>query len=580
MNWLAFDTEDDSVELLASGRSGFDKRVTQIAALMSDGRGEYYSQGDVVGFLDWLQELGQQYGMIIAYAHNLAYDLGNLFGRDKLDAFDSVDVGGRMIRATWGKVQFRDSYNLWPMALRKVGEAFGMQKLQSADLAALHGNREYVWRDVEITRRAIDHAWSFAAKIGLDYCPATLGGLAVAYWRAIGGQNVGETSELAREAYYGGRVELFKTCSETPNVANTDLNSLYPFAMLREFPAALEDWNKELPPWGVVRAKVKVPRDSWYGFLPLRGMEGGIAYPVGTFIGTWPVPELVRMEAHGGRVLQVLEARGSNECMRPYADFVESIYRLRLASKSEAEKTFWKLLMNSFSGRLGLTGTVGRGVIRDKDNESQGTPYGKRVHVEYQMPLPEETNWGHIAYVTSYARCELMGYFDKVGPERMIYCDTDSCIFDCPDKVLPFATGKELGQMKLEVGPRPDGFWDFCETFAPKQYKLENNTGVQRWKAKGVPRRLAAKFITRGKAEYDMPYRFREAITFYDPVDKQGRRRPANSRMLSVWRRVVKVNRADYDRKKLQGCRYFPCAVSELSAHFQQSARGGRAPAE
>jgi hypothetical protein len=50
------------------------------------------------------------------YALNVQYDLGNLFA-DVLDVLDCTLVGGRMIKAVWGKdgsaVTFVDVWNLF-----------------------------------------------------------------------------------------------------------------------------------------------------------------------------------------------------------------------------------------------------------------------------------------------------------------------------------------------------------------------------------------------------------------------------------------------------------------------------------
>ena len=80
MNFICFDTEDNSKELLQSGGSGFDKVVTQIAAITAEGK-RYHNRGDVAKFLEWLQRQPEKY----IYAHNLQYDIGNLFS-DKLVA--------------------------------------------------------------------------------------------------------------------------------------------------------------------------------------------------------------------------------------------------------------------------------------------------------------------------------------------------------------------------------------------------------------------------------------------------------------------------------------------------------------
>ncbi len=582
MNFLCFDTEDNSKELIACGFSGFDKAVTQFAAITAEGK-KFYAGCPVKPSTDvakvlaelaaftkahplkrfrklratesavmdqyfkaqrahqpillkackaWLHRQDEKF----IYALNVGYDAGNLFSKE-LDTLDTTLVGGRVIRSVWGNKVFVDVFNIWPMSVKKLGAAFGLEKLETDDMA---GDKEYVFRDTEIIRRAMLFAWQFCQPLGIDNLPPTLGGLCVKTWKALGGTNCHDSTVLSREAYYGGRVELFKKVNDTDNVAYTDINSLYPAMMLREFPAELEEWDvtTPLPKFGVAKVRVKIPKTD-FAPLPWRSKDGRIFYPWGTIEGAWTIHELNAAVQRGCVIEKVFECYGTNESAKPYAAFVLKLYEARLAAKTEAEKLFYKLLMNNLYGRLGAGGKISRTVWQNDRNKHDGVPFGEKVLVEYQMPLAEETNWVHAAYVTAYGRVTLLEFMETVGADKMIYCDTDSCIFDCADKVLPFKVGTELGMMKLE------GWETGCETYAPKMYRAG-----KKWKAKGVPQRLAEVFIQTGRAEYDLPFKMREAIRFYDRK---------NSRRLSVWRTVEKVNRQNYDRKNFKNNRFTPC---------------------
>lgn len=528
-NFLCFDTEDDSKELLESGRSGFLKQVTQIAAIKAGGN-KFYNRGNVKEFLGWLKLQPEKF----IYAHNLQYDLGNLFA-DDLPLLDCTLVGGRLIKAIWGNKTFVDSFNLWPMSAAKLGEAFGLKKLETKSMAT---DREYVFRDVEIIRQAILFIWNFCKEMGIDNVPATIGGLAVKVWKQWAGENCHDSSVLSRKAYYGGRVELFKRVNECSDVCYTDINSLYPYVMTFPFPAELSPVN-DLPEHGIARITIKVP-DMPVAPLPFRRKDGRIFYPLGTFEGTYTIPEINAAVKRGCQIMKVHEALGSRETMKPYQHYTHTAYAKRLASGTGAEKEFFKRLLNNLYGRLGTSGMIGRTVWVRDGNQVESN----KVLVKYQLPLSKETNWSHAAYVTGYGRVALLDYIDKIGVDKMIYCDTDSCIFDAPGKQIPFEIGSQLGAMKLES-------WETsCETFAPKMYRAGD-----KYKAKGVPARLAKTFIETGHAEFDLPFKLREAIRFYDND---------NSRRLSVWRKVEKENRQEYDRKNLRGNRYYPCHVSQI----------------
>lgn len=564
MNFIVFDTEDNSKELLAAGKSGFDKQVTQIAARTGDGSRRHYqavkpdtarhcwSGAAKFQFLAWLESRPEKY----IYAHNLQYDLGNLFA-DQLDFLDVVMVGGRMIRARWHNKVFVDSFNIWPMSAAKLGAAFGLEKLETKSMAT---DKDYVFRDVEIIRLAMRFVWTIVNRMGITDVPPTLGSLAVKIWRHWLGENPHDSSKLAMAAFYGGRVELFKVKSESNRVCWTDINSLYPFVMTRPFPGVLEDYGGKLAPWGVAEVTIKVPQSA-LTVLPFRQADGRILYPYGELRGAWTCLEIKEAIRQGAQLLKVHQCLGTVETVRPYANFMERLYGARLEAKTDAEKLFFKLLMNTLFGRLGTRGEITRSVWQTPKNRDDGVPYGDKVLATYKMKLPDEVNWCHAAYITAYGRLELFKYMRIIGAESLIYCDTDSTIFDAPTGKIPFAVGTDLGQMKLE------GWNKAAQCWAPKMYRVG-----KKWKAKGVPVRLAKEFITRGKVEFEMPFKFREAVRFYDPIDLNGHPRPANQRKLSVWRKVEKTIQGTYDRKTLVGNRFFPCKVADSLQSFKGNA--------
>jgi hypothetical protein len=562
MNFLCYDTEDNSKDLGAAIRAGkkgvsmFDKKVTQIAAMTAEGK-TFYNKGDVKQFIKWLQQQPEKF----IYALNMQYDLGNLFANE-LDELDCTLVGSRMIKAVMGDKIFADVFNIWFQGVESLGKVFGLRKLQTESMAE---DKEYVFRDVEIIHKAMLFVWEFAASLGLEEVPATLGGLGVNLWKHWGAQTIHDSQQISRNARFGGRVELFKTHNATSTVGYTDINSLYPYVMTKEFPAELENTGTKLKRLGVARVTMEVPEMEICP-LPFRDDKGRIIYGYGTFIGTWTISEINNAVAAGAKIIKVHEAIGTDEGVWPYKTYMERIYKIRLESKNGAEKELYKRLMNCLFGRTGTSGEIGRTVRLTERTIDKGIAFGKRVLVKYKMPLGDEVNWCHCSHITSYGRIELFKYLQTVGAERLIYCDTDSVIFDCPEKKFPFHTGKELGEMKIErcctsckapfnnsqedsccENPQASDWWTNIRAYAPKMYNLGS-----KYKAKGVPKRLQKQFIETGTAEYDLPYKFREAVSFFDR---------GNSKRLSVWHPVEKHIASNYDKKILRGNRFFPCEV-------------------
>lgn len=529
MPWIVADTEDNSRELLKAGKSGFDKRVTQIAALCSDGE-SFYNRGNVIQFLKWLR----QKAPCKVYFHNLRYDLGNLFGK-ALDVPDVLLVGNRLIYARWKRVLFHDSFNIWPMSVQVLGTVVGLAK---KDFNAT--DRSYVERDVEIVVKAIELAHEIAGEFEIESLPATIGSLAVKVWKFLGGESWFCDSAAAKLAYYGGRVELFRTSAIGP-ISYLDVNSLYPWAMTQAFPRALGA-QKDLDCEGIALVELDVPKDSFIAPLPVKRDDGSIYYPVGKLKGVWTTHEIRTAIAAGTKVKRVFEVQGSQETDYPYRDFIHEFYHRRQQAKTPGEKTFYKLFLNNLYGQQAMSGIISRSILRDSDSTlvfGDGQPYGNKLLVKTRMPLPDHVNYLHASYVTSYARSKLYNALVAVPKDDLVYCDTDSVIHR-GDPLLPISG--ELGQFKLEKT------WQACQTFGPKCYR-----GDDEWKAKGVRKDLAQEFIEQGKVEYEIPFGLREAIIGYDK---------GNEKQLSVWHKIEKRRITHYDKKKLVDGQYFPLLQS------------------
>jgi hypothetical protein len=525
-NTLAFDTEDNAPELQAKGIDGREKELTQVAAIDFGGTEFHNRKG--APFLKWLERRGEG---CVAYAHNLQYDLGNLF-RDNLDDLDMRLVGGRIIGAKWRNVQFRDSMNIWPCALKSLGEAFGFRKLEMD----IH-SKAYVMRDCEIVVKAMKFLFEMCEAYGIRKVPNTLGSLAVQLWKSLGGENPYNDCLFCREGLYGGRVELFRP-EANGDLTWTDINSLYPSVMLDKFPDVSAEHN-DLCEYGVAGVTIKIP-ECFVAPLPYRRDDGSIYFPIGTVSGVWTCHEIRSAVDNGAEILKLHDCVGSNVGQAYYSKFVRHFYRERLKTDSPAKKLFYKLVMNNLYGQLGMKGFIQE--VQPIQDGKSGILFGNRMLVERRSNLPNHVNYLHAAHVTSYGRLKLLEYLRKLD-RRMIYCDTDSTIFTGES---PFECGNELGQMKLEAKG------EHCECFLPKTYVFDDD-----YVAKGVPKRCAEEFIKTGRADYFAPFKLREAIRFFD----RDNRRP-----LSIWRKTGKSMNAVYDKKDLRAGIYYPKLHVEANA--------------
>lgn len=545
MKFCVFDIEDNSPDLMAmEKKKSFDKRkpvwdsvVIQIAALDENG-GEYYFDDNVEKFLDFVRMSEFTH----FYAHNVQYDLGFIF-RNRLDLLDCVFVGGRIIRATWKGKTFLDSYNLFPMPLKQLAPAVGLEKPDDPDFKS----KEYVFNDCEIVRRALNQVRDLANDYGVVKLPATIGGLAMRIFQNRWGEiQFDDTACFPDRApyMYGGRVELFQ--ERATDVFYADVNSLYPWAMTQSFPAPLKKC-KQIKDFGVVHATVEVKmRDL--APLPFRREDDSILFPCGKFTGWWTVLELRRALENGARLLKVHESFGTDRHSAPYAEFVEHFYQARLESKNKAYNLFYKLLQNNLYGQLAVKGEITRWLWSSELKN-------QKILTKYKIPQQKSVNLVHAAYVTSWGRLRLLQFMERLDSKQLVYCDTDSIIFSGKN---PFQFSKKLGDLKLETeidGKKasPSGRWPFCATSAPKCYQVGDV-----WKAKGVRKSNAKKFMTQGFVYEERPFRMREACTFYyDDLEKKTPR-------ASVWRFLKIEKKTHYDKKKLlPSGKYVPLVLAE-----------------
>jgi hypothetical protein len=601
-NFCAFDTEDDSERFQKQGQDhpGYEKVCTQIAAI--DGRtGErfhynplanrrrkrgrwHHNVWDIQPFLDWLEARGPK---TVLYAHNLSYDIGNIWW-DRLDELDMTMVGARLVRARWKNITLLDSFNMWPMALKMIGDAVGLKKLDM-DI----NSKEYVFRDVEIVLKAMDTAQEIAGSYGVDL-KSTLGSLSIAIWSGpvMQGGNWQCSIPDVREAYYGGRVELFRPEAKGNDLYYCDINSLYPSVMCLPFPTAADLWfgldsledadrairNLDRSLFGVAKVRMEIPDDVLVAPLPVkREGSGEVCFPIGPVEGWWTVHEIRYAMRKGARLLKVTDAFGSEDGENCYKDFVHTFYRLRQAEidqgrKDGAKSLFYKLLMNNLYGQLGMRGSVSRtinltGDMVEPDDDGNwilthpGIPFGGKLLTDVQIPLPDHVNYMHAAYVTSYGRLKLMEYMDKVGANNLIYCDTDSIFFRWRRKDLPFPLSSNLGEMKLEDRPK------WVQTRAPKMYRYELSSGERKTKAKGVPKKHQDTFYDEGVASFWQPFRLRESIASANQIPEE---HDENVKVLGVWRQVIKRKVSGYDKKRLKGGRFVPKKMVDIGADHDQ----------
>ena len=259
-----------------------------------------------------------------------------------------------------------------------------------------------------------------------------------------------DIEKIIRSSYSGGRTEIFKPILDH-QAYHYDINSMYPFVMLRDVPVGkyehytdvladgkFNQWLQNHNGLGFIYADVYVPKQH---IPPLPVKMGKLVFPTGYFCGTWTYNELEYAINHCGvEIKKVYEVVHFRETYPVFKNFIEHFYKLKEQATKDGKKALRqvaKLIMNTGYGYTGMT-RDDKYKLDDIKNIDQYKPSEviiKGNDVEF-LEVETEIKSTYIqvpiaSYITSYARVELLKVL-KYCNERgnVYYCDTDSIVTD------------------------------------------------------------------------------------------------------------------------------------------------------
>lgn len=332
---------------------------------------------------------------------------------------------------------------------------------------------------------------------------------------------------FVRDAYYGGRVEVFReafqfgvTDQNTAVLNYGDVNSMYPWAMLGNMPTELAfvregliDINKAGKKYlGFVRCTVDVPSTCYLPPLPYRN-GGKLIFPVGRFSGTWATAELELLALVGG-CIHSIQSSVWFRSRTVFTDYVKYWYSFRDKMKRDydlAMDMIAKLFLNSLYGKMGMTPEREKLWFHPTDEEfdnhklvplnplmPQSGAFKEVTHSEPSYVIPHIAAW-----VTARSRARLwslMHGFHSKG-YRLYYCDTDSIVTDAP-----ITDSAALGDLKTVCQIKRAKF------VAPKMYFIEQTDGNHFIKAKGFSGGFGAKSLTEEEFNHIIEHRQKVSI--------------------------------------------------------------------
>lgn len=416
-------------------------------------------------------------------------------------------TGGDGPRMKWS---FIDSARLMPLPLKDLGETFGITKKveleMSYDDLAKEENRatmkHYLQTDCVSLYEALGKMQTTINNLG-GQLGVTLPSTALdvfrrkflredistnRHWRKCpehgqtqkkGVEEVckGCMHEFIREAYFGGRSEIFRMkfaaylaeigdewASKKVKIDKAlmyDFNSHYPNCMLSAMPTGeaieLEGLNEQAiyenakQYTGIVECDVEIPDDCYLPPLPVRH-EGKLIFPTGKLRGVWDAAELALLPLVGGRILETRRSLWF-ENTPVFNRFVKTLYKFR-----DKRSPTWtkgmdfvaKILLNSAYGKFAMKENRSRILVHPdsptglKCIDLECDVWQDEVHVSPSYIVPQLS-----VHVTALARVGLWKSLKYVLDHggRIYYTDTDSVV--CSGVELP--TSGELGGLKLEA---------------------------------------------------------------------------------------------------------------------------------
>jgi len=537
-NIVAFDTEDDSqgnvtIVNFYDGKSHFTFDLEAGKTLE-----------DVVKFFYVYNPRNSLF-----VAHNLEYDINNIMRDLDYRFIKKMVYTARLMTVELDncKQLLIDSTNFFAGSLKKMAKVVGMEK---GDYLEARNDKK---KNIEYCKSDCEILWTFVTKFqekmnsefGVTMAP-TIGKMAMDCFKAnyLHREYFRYNTPLCRSAYYGGRTEVFYKGALQGNIVCNDVNSMYPYVMLNEFPdtdTMQEGLSYKKAQFGLGTFTVDVPPCT-VPPLPYRADSGRLYFPTGEFTGCWTYAEIRNALEHGVKILWEGPCAGTNIGCKPFTGYITDIYSKRLDAKKLQDEfliTFLKLLMNNLYGKFSQNSPkyeMVREEVDPKTLEKQGGALVRHLGPFYMYkytPLepPINANWIWGTYITSYARIELFKAMNRVLEcgHTLCYTDTDCVIYRMENDKKPFKIGLELGAMDEEIFIEAD----FKN---PKGYILTKGSGELKIACKGVPTAFQADFFKEGYAEFRKPTKLRESLI--------------QNLKANVWNEVSKEMRSIYIKRE------------------------------
>lgn len=349
----------------------------------------------------------------------------------------------------------------------------------------------YSINDSFLLKEGLTNFFNTLSELNIDYKKNfTCGGISLNYyiknWNIINLNLKTKYKQIIRQAYLGGRCEIFGNPREGEKILHFDFKGMYQMCMLENLPYGDFKFknadNNDMSEPGFYY--IEIDYDSDIPILPLK--EDKLYFKKGTIIGWFWYEEIILvLKTHKVNYFKIIYKLISIHNAPILYDFINNLAQIR--DQGGIKKDIGKLLINSFYGRMGLDDCVN--FIELKENIGNEKIFGMLENffiIKKKVKKKTKSNIAIAAAITSKARIKLYNALLEVinNGGRPLYCDTDSVIASFKNNSR--VEDKLLDKYVFFDTSKPDTEINDAIFINPKTYGLILKNGEEIIKIKGV----------------------------------------------------------------------------------------------
>lgn len=413
------------------------------------GDGLYETFDTTAAFIDFIADID-----CICYAHNGGKFDWHFILDYIADGTPLLIINGRLSRFKIGKCEFRDSWNILPVALSKMEKESVDYEIFRPIIRDKPENRkiilDYLYSDCANLYRFV---MAFIDRHGLCITQASA---AMKLWAKIAPdkvpQDTGYIFDTFSPYYYGGRCECFESGIIAGELVMVDINSAYPFAMLSEHPISCS--FSDASGGEVIGSDFLTVTGAARGCFPVRKESGGLFFPADNEAREYKITGWEYIAAREAGFAFEIKEHWRFDTLTDFKEYILPLYTERKEAKAHGDKArdlLAKLAMNSLYGKFG-SNPENYECFRARDNVADID--GERWHFAGYLgdmalessPLPDSAqrfyNVATAASITGFVRAMLWRAIRSSA--GVVYCDTDSLV--CRAYGDGVTIGGELGE--------------------------------------------------------------------------------------------------------------------------------------